>query len=279
MIFSILIILALLVIVISIIANNLFNKMVKAEVRNLFSTNVYGGNEIIKESHLKDLPDCVQKWLKYSQIIGKERIKTACIEQKAILRLQKGKPWMSTEAIYYYTIDEPAFIWKAKIKAAPLIHIAGRDMYYKGKGNMLIKLLSLITVADAKGDEIDQGTLLRYLGESVWFPTAALNHYIEWKEIDSNSAQATMSYGGVTASGIFKFNEKGEVISFTAERFMESKGQYSMETWLILLKNYKKFDGIKIPTEGEVIWKLDTGDFNWYNFKNTNVEYNISDIK
>lgn len=89
---------------------------------------------------------------------------------------------------------------------------------------MLIKLLSLITVADSKEEKIDQGTLLRYLAEMVWFPTAAVNDYIQWEELDSSSARATMNYGGIIASGIFNFNSQGEVINFVAEKYMEKDG-------------------------------------------------------
>ena len=49
---------------------------------------------------------------------------------------------------------------------------------------------------DAKGKEIDQGALLRYLGEIVWVPSAALSDYITWEEMDSTTARATMSYEG-----------------------------------------------------------------------------------
>src|SRR5690606_21654789 len=102
---------------------------------------------------------------------------------------------------------------------APFLHKMGRDKYYEGKGNMLIKILSLITVADAAGEEIDQGTLVRYLAETVWFPTAALSNYIEWKQTVQDSAEATMSYKETTASGVFTFNEKGDVVDFTAQRY------------------------------------------------------------
>lgn len=43
-----------------------------------------------------------------------------------------------------------------------------------GKGNMLWKLLSAITLVDFGGPEIDQAGLSRYLSESVFFPTALL---------------------------------------------------------------------------------------------------------
>lgn len=273
-ILSILAIITFLVIIVSFIANILFNQKVIKEVRELFNSNVENKDEIIRKADLEGLPLCVQKWLENSQVIGKERIRTVRLKQKGFMRMKEGQPWMPTEAEQYFTIGEPGFIWKAKIKAAPLLHIVGRDKYYDGKGNMLIKILSLITVADARGKELDQGTLLRYLAETVWFPTAALSSYIKWEEIDSNSARAIMSYRGVTASGVFMFNEKGEVINFVAERYMELNGQYVMETWSTPMKDYKEFNGIRIPTKGEAIWNLKTGNFSWYQVEITEIEYN-----
>ncbi|MGI6486507.1 MAG: hypothetical protein GX759_03900 [Thermoanaerobacterales bacterium] len=213
-----------------------------------------------------------------SNVIGKEKIVAVRTKQKAQMRMGQDKSWMPTDVEQYFTVDEPGFIWKARIKAAPFLHIMGRDKYYEGKGNMLIKILSLITVADAAGEEIDQGTLVRYLAETVWFPTAALSNYIEWKQTGQDSAEATMSYKGTTASGVFTFNEKGDVVDFTAQRYREVNRQYSLETWSIRMEDYKEFDGIRIPAKGEVIWKLDKGDFNWYQFEVTQMEYNKPDV-
>lgn len=91
----------------------------------------------------------------------------------------------------------------------------------------------------------------------VWYPTAALSNYIKWEEIDANSAKAIMSYKGITATGIFNFNKKGEVTNFVAQRYMEKDGQYEKKTWSPIMSDYKEINGIKIPTSGEVIWKLE----------------------
>ncbi|WP_066636427.1 DUF6544 family protein [Desulfolucanica intricata] len=262
-----------LIITVSLAAGYLFNQNIKKEVKAFFS-NVEKNGDTIQKDDLAGLPLCVQNWLKNSQIIGKERISTVRLKQKTMMRLKEGQRWMPAEVEQYFKTEEPGFIWKAKVKAAPLVTFTGRDMYYEGSGHMLIKLLSLIPVADAKGKEIDQGTLLRYLAESVWFPTAALSSYITWEEINANSAKATMSYGEVTASGIFTFNEKGEVVNFSAKRYGDFDGKYILETWSVLMKDYKQFEGYKIPTKGEVIWKLKSGDFSWYRFEITEIEYN-----
>ncbi|WP_258360175.1 DUF6544 family protein [Moorella sulfitireducens] len=272
-ILSVLGIIVFLFLIVSFISSILFEQKVYREVSELFS-EVESRSQIVQPADLAGLPHPVQKWLQYSQVIGKERISTVRLKQKVELRLKEGQQWMHADAEQYFTVEKPGFIWKAKIKAAPLLHIAGRDKYQAGMGNMLIKALSLITVADASGEEIDQGTLLRYLAETVWFPTAALSSYITWEEIDANSAKVTMSYGGITASGIFTFNEKGEIINFVAKRYGEFDGQYRLETWSVPVQDYREFNGIKVPTRGQVIWKLESGDFNWYHFEVTEIEYN-----
>jgi len=261
-------------IAISSIANYFFNRSANKEVENLLSKSEGADKKVIEEADIKRLPSSVQKWLEFSQVLGKQRIVTIKVDQKAEMRLKKEQSWMPLTSRQYFTTDEPGFIWIAKIKAAPLIHIVGKDKYVDGNGNMLIKVMSLVTVADGKGKEVDQGTLLRFLAETVWFPTAALEDYINWEEINDNSAKATMTYENVKASGIFTFGDNGEVKNFTARRFKELDGEYSLETWSIDVSAYKDFSGIKIPTKGEIIWKLADGDFNWYNFEVLNVEYN-----
>ncbi|MEL7564238.1 MAG: DUF6544 family protein [Dehalobacterium sp.] len=273
-IFGTLIIIFFLILIVSFIANAFFHKRVDKEVSELFKNGIKDKKEIVSKADLEGLPLCVQKWLESSQVIGKQKVRTVRLKQKGLIRIREGQSWMPTEAEQYFTIDKPGFIWQAKIKAAPFLYIVGRDKYYEGKGNMLIKLLSLISVADARGKELDQGALLRYLAETMWFPSAALSNYIKLEEIDSNSAKATMSYGGVTASGIFLFNEKYEIISFVAQRYMEINQKYSLETWFPVVKEYKDFNGYRLPSKAEVIWKLKTGDFKWYQLEIIDIEYN-----
>jgi len=257
----------------SFIANYLFTLNAEKEVKALFD-NIDDKKEIVRKEDLEGLPGSVQNWLEYSQVIGKERIKTVYLKQKGLMRTTEDGKWMLAEAEQYFRVDEPGFVWTAKIKIAPAIYLAGRDKYYEGKGHMLIKLLSLIPVADSRGEEIDQGTLLRYMAEMPWFPTAALSNYIKWEEVDSNRARATMSYGGVTASGVYEFNEKGELVSFTANRYREVNGRYVLQDWGGLTREYREFNGIKIPNKTDVVWKPETGDFTWYKLEITEIEYN-----
>ncbi|MBU7006914.1 DUF6544 family protein [Phosphitispora fastidiosa] len=265
--------LPVLLLITSFIANYLFTYNAGKEVKALFN-NIGDKKEIVRETDLEGLPHSVQNWLERSQVIGKERIKTVYLKQKGLMRTTEDGKWMPAEAKQYFRVDEPGFIWTAKIRIAPAVYLAGRDKYYEGKGHMLIKLLSLIPIADSKGEEIDQGTLLRYMAEMPWFPTAALSNYIKWEEVDFNRARAIMSYGGVTASGVYEFNEKGEVVSFTANRYREVNGSFVLQDWGGLTREYREFNGIRIPNKTDVVWKPETGDFTWYKLEVTEIEYN-----
>jgi hypothetical protein len=272
-ILSVLVLIVLLIVIISMIATYQFNRNVDKGVAAFYSS-VENKHEVIRQTDLEELPLPVQNWLQYSQVVGKERIVAARTKQDVTMRLKENQSWMKGQAEQYFRSDAPGFIFAIDIKMAPLLHIVGKDQYIDGKGNMLIKLLSLITVANGTGKEIDQGTLLRYLAETVLLPTAALSDTIQWEDIDSNSAKATMSYKGVTASGVFTFNEKGEVTNFVAQRYGDFDGVNRLETWSIDFKEYNEFNGFIVPSKGDVIWKLKTGDFHWYHFNIKEIEYN-----
>jgi len=71
--------------------------------------------------------------------------------------------------------------------------------------------------------------MVRYLAEIVWFLSAALNDYIHWEQIDSTTAKATMTYGRITSSGLFKFDMDVNAISFEAKRYYDRKGGATLE--------------------------------------------------
>ncbi|WP_156166149.1 MULTISPECIES: DUF6544 family protein [unclassified Marinitoga] len=252
-----------------------FNTMVKNELKSFVIPSIFERKIMTKEM-INSLPPIIQKWLEQSNVIGKDIINQVHLKQIGKMRTTLEGKWMDVRAEQWFKTEKPGFIWVADVKAPLGISLLGRDKYINGEGHMLIKLLSLITVVDSKGKEIDQGTMLRYLGETIWFPTAVLNKYIQWEQVDPTTVKAVMNYSGITASGIFKFNIKGDIVSFEAKRYYERKGKSTLENWFIQIdpNSYKEFEGIRIPTKATVIWKLKEGDFAWYKLEITDINYN-----
>lgn len=263
---------------VSAIARVQFNRETEEKVEKLFNAGRKNDPYIISSSDLENLPQPVRRWLEDGGVVGQEKIEVVRLLQEAEMRLNPGGRWMSLNAEQYITVEEPGFIWQARINAAPLVHISGRDVYKEGRGNMLVKPLSLVTIADESGFQIDQGTLVRYLAEMVWFPTAALSDFVSWEEIDENSARAIIRYGNIRVSGVFSFNQEGEPIKFSARRFGEFNGQFRMETWSVSMGDHRFLNGFKIPTSGEITWELDEGDYTWYRFNLKDIEFNKREV-
>jgi len=257
---------------ISIIGQIGFNRSVKKE-KEILLEKQNGSKDLDLQAAMSKLPDPVAKWLLASGFDGQNYVGTVKLKQNGELRTAIGKPWLPMEAKQLFVTAQPGFVWDAKIRMAPGIYLNGIDIYSNGKGSMLIKLMSVVNVVDAQGPEIDQGTLVRYLAEIAWFPTAALSEYIEWEAIDEKTAKAKITYGGIEAEGIFEFNEKGQVLAFSAKRFMENKGEYKLKDWKALLDGHENLGGFIVPTRAKLIWELEEGDFEWFRCEVTEIKY------
>jgi hypothetical protein len=268
----------ILVIAIIAAADIRFNKTIKKEVRTLLSNAVID-RAIITEQMLNGFPPIVHKWLINSGIVGKQKISIVRLKQTGEMITKPGGKWKPFIAKQYFTIDTPAFNWQVKAKIIPLLTLAGRDKFENGEGEMLIKASPLITIVnEGHNTKMNESTMLRYLAEISWFPSAVLTRYIKWEPVDSVSAKATMIYKDLKVSGIFHFSNSGDILSFEGNRFYKKGKQESMEKWFIENRDHKEFNGIRIPTKSKVIWKLKEGDFHWLNLEITAIEFNIPEL-
>ncbi len=222
------------------------------------------------------LPEPVQRWLRASGALEHPHIRQIHLHQTGRLRLKPENPWLPVAAEQWFSLPEPAFVWHAQVGSGGLLSFEGRDQYQDGRGHMLIKAYSLLPVVDARGPELDQGVLVRFLSEIIWFPQAALAPYLRWEAVDDQHARAFLSFGGVEAGGVFEFDEQGRPVSFEAPRYYEQPGGATLETWHIDIdpEGFQPLvDGVSVPTRASVTWKLDSGDFTWYELEVTALEY------
>lgn len=253
-----------------------FNRMCRKEVKQLLSQPLSSANIIITNDHIRSLPPVVQKWLQVSGVVGRPRIQRVYLRQKGDMKNKPDSKWIPFIAEQYFGTDQPSFIWNAKVQPSPFLFINGRDKYEYGKGHMLIKAYGLFTIANSKGPKTDQGTLIRYLAETCWFPSAALSGYIKWEAIDDYSAKATMHYGSTKASGIFHFTKNGGLEKFEADRYYINQNKSSLEKWIVTCIDYKTIDGIRIPVKNNVTWKLSEGDFTWLELEITDIQFTFT---
>lgn len=171
-------------------ARGLFAGQIDTEIQELFNRPGEKA-QVVTAKRLAGLPLPAQEWLMESGVVGKKEVNTVRLWQKGTMRTGPTGDYLPVEAEQFMRVDRPGFIWKADLWVLYFLPIRGRDKYINGRGPRLIKALSMVPLANAKHSKIDQGALLRFLGEICWVPSAALSPYITRKAIGDDRVQAT----------------------------------------------------------------------------------------
>ena len=256
-----------------------FQQRMKSEQIALLESTGTNNEAVVYTERWHELPQIVQTWLNNSGALEQPPISNVYLTQALQLKLQPDQDhWMKGSAEQYIIAQDPAFHWTIRTQMNTWLPLKGRDKFAEGKGEMLIKLLTLIPVVKASGDEkINQATLQRYLAEIVWLPTEALAKHITWEAIDDYSAKATMTYNGTQGAGVFHFDAQGNFKTFVAMRYKNNKASQPTK-WIVTATKTEERQGINIPVECEASWELENGKWTWLILKIKDLSYNVTSI-
>lgn len=259
-------------------AHDRFAREGEALARDVVGRGSSRATAIVEAREIARLPAPVQSWLNGVGVVGRPRDRTVRLKQLGELRTAAEGAFMPAQADQYFNVLDPSFVWRVRV-AMFHVPVYGRDSYVDGRGRMLIKALGLAPIVDADGEEIDQGTLLRFLAEMVWYPSAALAPYISWQPIDPVSARATMTHAGGSGSADFFFDAQGRVERIAALRYMQRDGGApTLERWVVHPSKWEMRDEVLVPVEGEVTWELKNGDFTYYRWRLGELQRNVDQL-
>jgi hypothetical protein len=260
-------------------AHTQFAARIDREVGSLLSAaTARTEQKTVTAADLERLPPPVRRWLDQSGIVGRAPIRTVRLRQAGELRTAPGAAFLPATAEQYFTVDPPGFVWRVQARMFGVLPVEGRDLLAQGHGEMLIKAASLLPIVHARDEKIDHGSKLRFLGEIVWFPSGALAPYVSWERIDDSSARATMTSGTDTVSAVFQFDEQGRMVGLDAERYFGGGPGAKLTPWSVVCTDWRRFQGILVPTRGEVRWILPAGTFGYYRWEVVDVEFDRPEL-
>ena len=207
-----------------------FQRSTAAEVQTVFREGEAALGSADLKARRDQLPPPIQRHLTYAITSNAPSIRTARLRHDGTFRTGPDRRWLPITGEQYFSVGHPGFVWFASLRLAPFLWIQARDRLVSGKGNMLVKPLSAFALADASGPEIDQGSALRWLAESVWFPYALAGPDVQWEAIDDRSARATLRGGGLPVQATFETGADGRLASVHAERYRDTGGGQSVPT-------------------------------------------------
>ena len=214
-----------------------------------------------------DLPPPVARYVKKA-ITRTEPIRTVSLRHGGRFRTSLNGSWLPIRGTQFFRTSPPAFIWWGRVRVAPGLWVDARDRSVNGIGNMLVRVESTVTIADSSGPQLDQGALLRLLGEMTWMPTTLLDRrYVRWSTIDEHRAGATLAINGREVTGVFEFGSDDLPMAFTAERYRDvGGGQSALTPFIGRSSDYRSVSGVLVPFRVIGAWVVDSNPIEYADF-------------
>lgn len=237
---------------------------------------LYKDNEVFKETDFEATPSAIQKYIANAGYIGTKKMNSLHMEYLDVdFKQGKNGPSLKIDYIQNNYVKEPARM-ALTLSSMFGIPFQGYDYYSDGVGGMKGVIAKLLTLFDQKGLEMDVACLATFLAESMFFPSVLLQDYISLEEINDHQVKATITFREQKASGIFTFNEKYEMTSFTTKdrAVVNTDGTTENVPWTAACDRYVTgADGIKRPTTFKAIWNYSDGDFIYFDGQISRIDY------
>lgn len=209
------------------------------------------------------LPLLIQKYVKNCGYIGTPKAASMKTEfYKVAFLMKRQGPTINIDYSVYNLVTKPCRI--AFIDSSMFgVPFEGYDYYIDGIGGMKGVLGKAITLFHQKGAHMDKASLVTYLAESFFSPNIFLQDFITFETIDEYHLKAVINYKDTVASGIFEFNESGEMIKFTSNDRgnVATDGTIISVPWTAACGKYREnADGLRVPTTFQAIWNYSDGD-------------------
>ena len=227
----------------------------------------------IDESDLAALPEGARRYLRFMGVVGRPRNQSFRLESTGRFRMRPGAHWMECEAWQYATRHEVARVMRMKLRFGPGISMTARDTYLHGHGRMVGKLMGWLTVADAHGEELDQGELVTWLNDAVLIaPSMLLGPETAWTGAGTDAFDVAFTDRGRTVRARVTVDDRGAPTDFsTTDRFRydadRPEAHWNRDRWSTPVEGWRLVAGRPVFTRGRAVWHTPEGPFVYAEFR------------
>lgn len=232
--------------------------------------------ELLTEKDIAHLPEPVQKYLRFAKVLGRAKVDNVFIKGSGRIRSKPGGGWMKfySEQQNFFKNPFRAFYLEAYKMGIPAF---GLHLYKDATASMVIKLLGLFKVVDARGPEMDQGETVTVFNDMCFMaPASLIDKNIAWEPIDPLHVNAVFKNGSINIRATLVFDSEGKLVNFISpDRFETTDGKlYLNYIWETPVVSYGTINGCYLPTKANVVYKHPEGDFCYLEFEVIDVVYN-----
>jgi len=229
---------------------------------------------VLTEADLSGLPAPVAAYIRSSGAVGRPR--PTCLRADFTGRIRNGRdgPWRSFTGKQVATFGaDPrrVFLMETDRYGLPVLVL---HHYADAVASMQVKVLSVSTVLDASGPELDRGETVTLFNDLVVLaPGAIVGAPVEWTSMDDRQVRGTFTNGGHTVTAVLTF-DGDRLVSFASEDRVRPFGDGTVLTpqpWSAALAGHTDEAGDHVITSGVGRWRDPKG---WFTY----IEMEFEDI-
>jgi hypothetical protein len=171
----------------------------------------------LTDGDLASLPARVQRYVRATGAVGRARTRDFHLRFHGEIRSGPDGPWMPFTGEQYNFYDEPSrlFIMDARRRGIPFQAL---HRYLGASATMRVRIAGLVTVADAKGPEMDVAETVTLFNDlCVFAPGAIAEAPVRWREIDEHRVLATFTNAGHVVTATLVFDDADRLVDRVCE--------------------------------------------------------------
>ena len=238
--------------------------------------------ELVTEADLACLPAPIAAYIRRSGAVGQPHVRTLHARFHGRIRGGPTKPWMTFtgEQINTYG-DRPQrlFLMDAELFGLPVevLHV-----YDAGSATMRVRALSLLTMVDASGAEMNRGETVTVFNDMcILAPGALVDAPVIWHVLDEHHVRCTYTSGTNTISAELTFDDDHELVDFCSDdRFASSADgkTFTSQRWSTPISGYRALGPSRLGTIGEGRWHAPGDEFAYLEFRLDDITYDAPDL-
>ncbi|HYN34487.1 MAG TPA: DUF6544 family protein [Ilumatobacteraceae bacterium] len=242
-----------------------------------------GSTDLVTEADLAHLPAPVASYVRRSGALGQPRVQTLRAHFHGRIRGAPTKPWMTFTGEQVNTWgNRPSrlFLMDAELFGLPVevLHV-----FETGEATMRVRALSLFTMVDASGPDMNRGETVTIFNDlCILAPAALIDAPVTWHVLDEHRVRGAYTYGVNTVTAELSFNDDHELIDFCSDdrSAVSTDGEtFTPQRWSTPISGYRTVGASRLGTVGEAHWHAPDGEFAYLEYRLDDITYNPTDLR
>jgi hypothetical protein len=236
---------------------------------------------LLTELDLDDLPAPVAAYIRRSGDVGQPRTTSLHADFHGRIRSGPDAAWMpftGKQVNIFGPRPQRLFIMDATRSGLPVTVL---HSFADATATMRVKIVSLVTVVNASGPEMDRGETVTVFNDLVVLaPGAIVDAPIKWIAMDDRHVRGDFTNGVQTVSAVLTFDEGGDLVDFVSDdrlRASPDGKSFIRQTWSTPLSGHRDAHGHRLLTSGEARWHAPDpeGSFTYVEIDFDDILYNV----